>query len=130
MKYKASWKFTSGYKYIFVILFVLFIVSGIVFREVFLLLIGFSVLIYFLFLPFRLFVVLNDDELIFQSWFKKSKVKITEIKSIAGYDSFTFIETRLFGSFTYKICNNQKCFMLNTIYFNPEFRKKFISLCS
>lgn len=125
MKYKASWKFTFGYKYIFVIIIALALVLGIISNEYFLFIIGILLLVYYIILPLRVYVILDDGKMIYQNYFTKSEVLIKDITSIIKSSYFKYPKNKIYSPNTYRICTTSKCFFINTIFYSSNFNQEF-----
>lgn len=125
MKYTASWNNTRGYKYIILFMIILFLSVGLFAHLWFFVFLGFIILLYFIILPFRIYAILLEDKIIYQGWFNKSEVLFNEVISLTGSDAFKYPRNRYYSPHTYEVCTDNRCFLINLLFFNSEFNKRF-----
>lgn len=125
MKHKASWNNTRGYKYLILFMIILFLGFGLFLEVWFSVLLGFIILLYFIILPFRIYAILLEDKIIYQGWFNKSEVLYNEVISLTGSDAFKYPKNRYYGPHTYEVRTENKYFLINLLFFNSDFNKRF-----
>jgi hypothetical protein len=126
MKYKASIKNSSGFKYLILSLSILLIISSITFKEILLFVIGFSILfMYFYILDKRMYVELYNDKIIYQGWLKKTEIRFKDISNITNAMDMDYPRNKYYGPFVYEVKSYDKSFLINLLYFDSEFGKKF-----
>jgi hypothetical protein len=125
MIHKASWKNTSGFKYIIVLLGILFLGSGIFYKQIFFILPGAALFIYLFLIGKRLKVALLDDRIIYQGWFKKTDIPFKSIRSVTSALNFNYPRDRYYSPNTYEICTDKNSIRINLLYFDVDFRRKF-----
>jgi len=125
VRYRASWRYMSGWGVLIIIFGVCFVLAGVLLRETLLMVMGLGAFLYPWMISQRLSVELFSDRLIYQGWFKKSEVKFDEILSVKRTLNFNWPRNRLYGPLTYEIRTSGTCLLVNLLYFGPEFSRKF-----
>jgi len=125
VRYRASWRYMSGWGVLIIIFGVCFVLAGVLLRETLLVVMGLGAFLYLWMISQRLSVELFSDRLIYHGWFKKSEVKFDEILSVKRTLNFNWPRNRLYGPLTYEIRAPGSCFLVNLLYFGPEFSRKF-----
>ena len=125
MRYRASWRYMSGWGVLIIIFGVCFVLAGVLLRETLLMVMGLGAFLYLWMISQRLSVELFSDRLIYHGWFKKSEVKFDEILSVKRTLNFNWPRNRLYGPLTYEIRTSGTCLLVNLLYFGPEFSRKF-----
>ncbi len=128
MRYRASWRTTSGFGVSAVILGICLISAGVVFRQAILVAIGLELFVYLWMIGQRLHVELLSDRLVYQGWFKKTEVRFGEVLSVRRALDFEWPRNRIYGPLTYEIRTSGGRLFINLLYFGPEFSRKFQEL--
>ena len=128
MHYRASWRYTSGFGVCVMIIGICFVSAGIFFHEAILMAIGLGPFLYLWMIGQRLDIELLSDRIVYQGWFKKAEVRFDEVLSVKRAMDFAWPRNRLYGPLTYEIRTSGSCFLINLIYFGPEFSRKFQDL--
>ena len=125
MRYRASWRYMSGWGVLIIIFGVCFVLAGVLLRETLLMVMGLGAFLYLWMISQRLSVELFSDPLIYHGWFKKPEVKFDKILSVKRTLNFNWPRNRLYGPLTYEIRTSGTCLLVNLLYFGPEFSRKF-----
>ena len=128
MHYQASRRYTSGFGISVIIIGGCFISAGVLFRQVFLVAIGTGAFLYLLMIGQRLHIELLQDRIVYQGWFKRTEVSFGEVLSVRRALDFAWPRNKIYGPLTYEIRTSGTRFLINLLYFGPEFSRKFQEL--
>ncbi len=128
MRYRASWRYMSGWGILIIIFGICFVSAGILLREAILVAIGLGAFLYLWMIGQRLHIQLLLDRLVYQGWFKKAEVRFGEVLSVRRALDFDWPRNRIYGPLTYEIRTSGGRLFINLLYFGPEFSRKFQEL--
>jgi len=101
-----------------------FLSIGLYSKELFFLLPGSIILLYSVILQFKLYVILLEDRLIYQGWFKQTEIFFNDVISFKNSSDLKYPRNKYYGPLTYEICTSNKCILINFLYFNAEFNRE------
>ena len=126
MNFEGSWRNAKGFAILCIVVSTISGTAGLVLFSPLLMVIGTVPVAYLYLIGRRLAVYIDEKKIRYRGWVKVCEAKWEDITSVMRTTDLPYPRNRYHGPLTYEVKTNAERFVVNLIYFPPEFSRLFI----